>query len=127
MWPDLISQGHAMPLEELRQDRVLEPLCSASVSLGRCCAGQSPLSAVDEDDVVDMTASTPFLPPSLSVLPEKARIATCNGGLPQTRPWPKKKREAERVSRPSRHKKVAGLLDSFVMRGAISLAALWLW
>ena len=53
---------------------MLEPLSSASVSLGGCCAGQSPLLfVVDDVDVIGMTASIPFLSLSLSVLPEKTR------------------------------------------------------
>ena len=59
-----------MPLEELRRGRVLEPLSLASVSLGGCCAGQSPLLfVVDDVDVIGMTASIPFL--SLSFCPPR--------------------------------------------------------
>ena len=55
---------------ELRWDRRLEPLSSASVSLRGCCAGKSPIVIIEDDVIYTISFPSSLF---LSVLPEKTR------------------------------------------------------
>ena len=77
---------------ELRWDRRLEPLNSASVSLRGCCAGKSPIVIIEDDVIYTISFPSSLF---LSVLPEKIGIVMSNGGLLQTRSWQKRGKQNE--------------------------------